>query len=60
VNNITAESGNNVAAESISILILVCWKQSCQKLGESAIRAEVESAAKNVILGLLHHQHIPY
>jgi hypothetical protein len=27
---------------------------------ESAIRAEVESAAKNVILGLLHHQHIPY
>ncbi len=32
VNNITAESGNDVTAESVSILILAYWKQSCQKL----------------------------
>jgi hypothetical protein len=34
VNNISAESGNDITAESITILILVYWKQSCQKLGD--------------------------
>ena len=34
MNNITAESSNDITAESVSILILVYWRQSYQKLGD--------------------------